>query len=282
VEQNDDTRIAAEVLTALAEEMYDSGLELTELDGSLRHEALGIELRVAGVDGTRIENGIILSPVFETSRYQAAGSHPMRAHVIGCGSDLAEAAYEAAAQWLEGIFPVLHSLYSEHKVEAGAVISEMITADKESGQRYGWKVHLGPVLMRVFGEGDEPEASGQADFVRCLRDEIRCMTLHDELFWLECYAAKSPGGEIDGECRLNNIEWPEGLVGIMTWANTWPYTPTQMVTKRQLIVFEPAPIPSLQRHQQLLRYLDGDPDDEEYGEPRSWWRRFLTIVGERI
>jgi hypothetical protein len=261
---------AAAVMAAWVGEMSESGLSLQEENGRYLYQPLGLKLAIAGLEVTEIEEGVVLCPIYEVSHFQEESLQPIRVHAIGFGADIEEAARETAGQWLEGAFPVLHSVYSETRQEAGVAISELITSDEESGQRYGWRVHLGPVLMRVFGEGDEPEPPDPTDFARCLQAEISCLDVADELFWLECFACKEPTGEVDADCRLNNIEWPEGLSALLTWANTWPFTPTQMLTRRQLIIFEPVRISSLQNRRKLLRQLNG-----KGGDGKPWWRRLI-------
>jgi hypothetical protein len=271
-ERTEESAKAASVLAAWVEELSESGLSLQEANGRYLYQPLGLELAIAGLEVTEIEEGVILCPIYEVSHCHEESLQPIRVHAIGFGADLEEAARETAGQWLEGVFPVLHSVYSENEQEAGVAMSELITADEESGQKYGWRVHLGPVLLRVFGEGDEPGSPGAADFASCLKAEISCLDVADELFWLECFASRDPDGTVDADCRLNNIEWPEGVSGLLTWANTWPFTPTQMVTKRQLIIFEPVRISSLQGRQELLRHLA-----RSRGEGISWWTRLLKV-----
>jgi hypothetical protein len=271
-ERTEGSAKAASVLASWVEELTESGLSLQEENGRFLYPPLGLELAIAGLEVTEIEEGVILCPIYEVSHCHEESLQPIRVHAIGFGADLDEAARETACQWLEAAFPVLHSVYSDTRQEAGVAISELITVDEDSGQRYGWRVHLGPVLMRVFGEGDEPEPPGAADFARCLKAEISCLDVADELFWLECFASRDPDGNVDADCRLNNIEWPEGVSGLLTWANTWPYTPTQMVTKRQLIFFEPARISNLQDRRKLLRRLPGSR-----GDGMSWWNRLLRV-----
>src|ERR1043166_4464185 len=124
----------------------------------------------------------------------------------------------------------------------------MVVAIDGASERYGWIIHLGPVIARLYGSGDVPgvmEELHPEEVLRAIFDVLHPLAAHRTLFWLECYTARYPDGRVDATCRLHNDDWQKGRDTLLVWASRWPAAPGRMISKRQFMVFEPAPVSEL-------------------------------------
>lgn len=102
----------------------------------------------------------------------------------------------------------------------------------------GWHVHLGQVVARMTS-GAEPDRD-VAEFLGALVDPLCSLGTSREMFWLELFAAKMPGGGLNVDCRLRNEPWQDGAQALAQVAHGWHVPPDVMLSKRQFVLLEPA------------------------------------------
>jgi hypothetical protein len=118
----------------------------------------------------------------------------------------------------------------------------MLVHDADTGQQFGWTVHLPPILTRAYGGISVPEHPEQSAVFRALFNIIHRHAAHQSLFWVECFAARYPGRKVDATCRKLNEDWEDGRDALMVWAMTWPYPGRGIISRRQFLLFQPTPI----------------------------------------
>ena len=181
----------------------------------------------------------------------------------GMGETLEEAAANAAHQWVTGVLPVVYS-YLTHRDHQDVEHSQMIVAIEETGEQFGWSVHLGPIVSRVFGNIEEPRELGKSEIFRRLFNVVHPFAAHTTLFWLECFAVRYPDGRIDATCRKHNDDWEEGKQALLLWAADWPVHEKGFVSQRQFIIFEPTAVKDLPSGRELAERLPLPK--------KPWWR----------
>jgi hypothetical protein len=132
----------------------------------------------------------------------------------------------------------------------------MIVHDSESGEQFGWTVHLPPIVSRAYGEAELPENLEQPAVFQALFDTIHPFAAHNHLFWLECFAVRYAEEKVDATCRLNNEDWEEGQDALLEWALSWPPFGKGILSHRQFLLFEPTPIDRLPRKENLSAALE--------------------------
>jgi len=183
----------------------------------------------------------------------------------GMGDTLEIAASNAAHQWTEGVLPVVVS-WLTRRDQPDVEHSEMVVAIADTGEQFGWKVHLGPVITLVYAEvGPMPETPKSEMFLK-LFNELHPFAAHRTLFWLECFAARYGDGRVDATCRKHNDDWEEGRQALLAYAAEWQPVDAPFVSRRQFIIFEPVAV-----DRELAAKL---PVEEPARKP--WWRRLWS------
>jgi hypothetical protein len=182
----------------------------------------------------------------------------------GMGDTLEEAAANAAHQWITGVLPVVYS-YLTHRDREDVGHSQMIVAIEDTGEQFGWSVHLGPIVTRVFGDLEQPEELGKSEIFKRIFNVVHPFAAHTTLFWLECFAVRYPDGRIDATCRKHNDDWEEGKQALLVWASEWPVREKGFVSQRQFIIFEPTAVKDLKSGEELARRLP-------LPKKKPWWR----------
>ena len=181
----------------------------------------------------------------------------------GMGDTPEEAAANAAHQWIAGVLPVIYT-YLTHRDHEDVEHSQMVVAIEETGEQFGWSVHLGPIVTRVFGDIAQPEELGKNEIFRRLFNVVHPFAAHTTLFWLECFAVRYPDGRIDATCRKHNDDWEEGKQALLLWAAEWPVNSNGFVSQRQFIIFEPTAVKDLPSGKELVERLPLPK--------KRWWR----------
>src|SRR5262249_12818300 len=135
--------------------------------------------------------------------------------------------------------------------------SSMVVGVEESADRYGWSVHLGPVLAREYGPpGSAPTGLGDLSRLGAFEPifhTIHPYAAHRKPMWTESFAARYyADSKVDATCRLNNKDFDQGRDALMSWAAGWPETGATILTKRQFLLFEPTPPEQLKELSQKL------------------------------
>jgi hypothetical protein len=240
----------------------------------LRLDVSATEVKVAA-DGTSV------SVLYEA---RAAGSAEPGLEVlaVGVGPEREAAAASAAEQWGTGVLPVLESwALGGHvcEVERAPMIVE-VAGTKE---RFGWTVHLGPVLARAYGKpgerhADLGELAREAAF-RPVFEVIHPLAAHRELMWVESFACRYfDEGRADATCRLNNAHFDEGRDALVAWASSWPACGAPLLSKRQFLLLEPTPVERLDAGPDIEAALERATAQRSGAAPQTepappWWKR---------
>jgi len=257
---------------ALAPHLAPVGLEceILESESALRIPSLGLDVHVTRADGR--SNSV--SATFE-ARPLGDAEGGMRVLAVGIGDTQQAATADAAAQWALGVLPVLRS-YILHSHVCEVELFPMIVGVHDSPDRYGWTVHIGPVIGRAFGKvGDEDPTLG--DLSRSAAYEPLFQVLHSyaahrSLMWVESFAARYYSDQkLDATCRLNNRDIADGRDALLAWASGWPSTGAKTVSKRQFLILEPKPLDAVDESGDLRQRLE--QEIRKSGDP--WWRRLL-------
>jgi hypothetical protein len=144
--------------------------------------------------------------------------------------------------------------------------SAMLVSVSETDERYGWTVHLPPIIWRQYQPGDcEPDIHPD-DLFLAIFDSVHPFAAHDRLFWLECYAVRYHDGRVDATCRYNNNkDWPQGQRALLIWASGWPDAIGRALSKRQFLMFEPTAIDKLPSTDVLTQRMN--EETAKGGEP---------------
>lgn len=189
-----------------------------------------------------------MSVVFDARALGETGPG-IRVLAVGLGDTLEAAAADTGHQWAAGVLPVLIS-YLLDRPSAGVQRCPTIVGVEETGERFGWTVHLGPVTARVYGPPGAPDMDrGDLSAVNAFRpifEVLHPLAAHSQLMWIESFACRYPKGKVDATCRLRNEDWTEGRESLLEWAALWPDTGAFILSKRQFLLLQPTPPESLQ------------------------------------
>ena len=195
---------------------------------------------------------------------------------MGYGDTLAASARDAADQWLAGVFPVVQSWLTQRAHVCTVTKAQMIVAVQETAEQFGWSVHLGPILHRLYAAPPHtyspPDVSPDIVF-KPVFNAVHPLAAHKTLFWLECFAARYPDGTVDATARFHNEDWPEGKEALLAWAAEWPDTDGCLLSRRQFLMFEPVPVHLLSSSGSMKEALA-----HQAAEPRPWWKRIFGGV----
>lgn len=213
-----------------------------------------------------------LSVVFD-ARSRGAQTPGVCVLSLGYGDGQSLAAHDAADQWLSGVFPVVQSWLTQATHVCSVTKAQMIVSVRETSERFGWSVHLGPILTRVYGASGlsytPPDVRADVVFGSVF-DTLHPMAPHTTLFWLECFAVRYPDGTLDATARFHNEDWPDGREALLVWASQWPSTEGCILSRRQFLLFEPVPAHLLPSSQSMTDALE-----QRTPSSRPWWRRLF-------
>ena len=255
------TELETLILEALAAHLPACGLEGTLASNGVRIPALSVTIRVRDVEErpSNTAGWMGLAGIFQTGSLDSIGGGMEVLHT-GMGESLSAAAANAAHQWITGVLPVVTS-YIAHRQPAEVQHARMVVGVPETGEQFGWVVHLGPIVTRMYSDDEPPDDVPQNEIYLKLFNSIHPYAAHKQLFWLECFAVHYRDGRVDATCRKHNDDWPEGRAALLEWAEEWPYT-GGIVSQRQFMIFEPAPV-----DKELAAKL---PVETEKKKP--WWK----------
>jgi uncharacterized protein DUF6348 len=243
-------------------------------DGALVVPSLHMEVHAGEVEASGSDGQRSVRVVFD-ARTLGPAEAGICVLAIGLGSTDEEAAADAGHQWATGVAPVLLSYLLPAKPLPEVRKSPMIVGVADSEERYGWTVHLGPVLARLYGppgaaEPDRGDLSPEGAY-RPVFDVLHPFAAHRGLMWVESFAVRFPDDRVDATARLHNRDWPEGREALLAWADSWPDTKPFALSKRQFILLEPTPLDRLSS----ADFLAGRLEQEMRNKRRPWWRRFV-------
>lgn len=161
---------------------------------------------------------------------------PVRFTAVGFGDDAAAASHSAAEQWFDVVFPVLHNVFTTHKTEN--VTLGKISAVNERGERFNWRVHVGPIRI-LFSGMPEPARPNGGVFLHALRHEIAGVSAQRLAFWIDAFVARQADGSVQSDCRLLNEYWPEATDRLQAIASTLLPETSGFASYRQFMFFEP-------------------------------------------
>jgi len=258
------------ILEAIAAHLPTRGLESTLASNGLRIPLLHVALRVRDAEEVpRKGEGTAVSAIVQLGSLDSIGGGMEVLHT-GMGSTLQEAAANAAHQWIVGVLPVAVS-FLKHRDLPEVSHAQMVVAIEDTGEKFGWSVHLGPIITRAYGEIEPPPEPPKNEIYLKLFNVLHPFAAHSTLFWLECFAARYPDGRVDATCRKHNDDWLEGQQALLLWANEWPDNPDGFISRRQFIILEPTPVDKLPSGKALVEKL---PLAEQ--QKKSWWKKLWT------
>lgn len=233
-------------IRSLEAEMQKAGYECTRQPHSLHLPAIQLEVITHNQTVEEALESKAASAIFE-ARAIGATTTGISIFQVGYGPTDFDAACDASNQWCLGVYPALLNYIAEPEHCCEVETARMIVRDADSGEEFGWTIHLPPILSRAYGEAQLPENLEQDDIFHALFEIIHPYAAHNQLFWLECFAARVSESKVNATCRLNNEDWDEGQEALLQWAESWPLFGNGILSQRQFLLFEPtpvAPIPS--------------------------------------
>ena len=253
------------ILEAIGVHLPPRGLEYSLGANGLRIPSLSIAVRVRDAaeslqSGDRFAG---LHAIFQAGSIDSIGGGMEVLHT-GLGESREAAATNAAHQWIEGVLPVIVS-YLTHRDQPDVDHAQMVVGVPDTGEQFGWDVHLGPIITRMYSDHDAPDPLPRNEIFQALFNVLHPFAAHSKVFWLECFACRYPDDRVDATCRKHNDDWPEGRQALLQWAAGWPHH-VGFVTQRQFIILEPAPV-----NRELAAKL---PVEEPPKKP--WWRRLWS------
>ena len=262
------------LLTALRDLLIERGIAVAKpSDSFVALAKLPLDIHV--YDVTILQESAKLnaiSAVFD-ARARRATENGVCVLAMGYGDNADACAREAARQWVTGVFPVIQSWLTRAEHAPTVTKSEMIVSVAETSQQFGWSVHLGPILYRVYGPPSRKYAPPEVDsndVLQAVFNAVHPFAAHDTVFWLECFAARYPDGKVDATARLHSEDWPEGKAALLAWAAQWPDTEGCILSRRQFLMFEPVAIQQNPSLVSLRQELDAHTDQK-----RPWWKRLM-------
>lgn len=241
------------VTDALAAHLAPRGFESSQAGRGLVSPALGLTIRVRDESHSGRKGDHQVAATVEAGALNSIHGG-IQVLQIGLGDSVEAASTDAAHQWAVGVLPVLES-YLLNRTPTGVTIGHMVVGLEASSEVYGWTVHIGPLIERIFGQVPDFRTPEQAVLYRRLFDEVHPFAAHSKVFWLECFAARFPGGRVDATCRYHNEDWAEGKQTLLAWAAEWPDTGAGVLTRRQFVMFAPTPPGALPSSAHMLSEL---------------------------
>jgi hypothetical protein len=255
--------IESACIAALRRHVLTAGLQCEVVNEEDRLKVPRIACEISATGGARHET--FVSVTIETRAAEAREGIAFVA--VGLGSDQEIATADAAAQWANGVLPVLRS-FAEHSHVCGVAKVPTIVEFADSGERFGWTVYLGPVLGRAAGE--HAEKLDQREFLRDdtygpLFPVLQLCAAHKGIMWVDAYVGRFFNEEkANATCRLNNRDIEEGVQALLEWARTWPALGATFLSKRQFMLLEPTPLDALP--EDLLRSLEREVEKRRVRE----------------
>jgi hypothetical protein len=164
-------------------------------------------------------------------------SHSIRETVVGLGQTPAEAMLQAVHVWMEGVFPPIRALYQPGSGAPDVRRFALVTHTLQTERSTHWEVIAGPV--QAGGEHSD------ALFVQLdtsplflfIQEPLAEVLSADRLQWLKIFLCRQMDSTVQGECKLNNDDWPAGLEVLSGFP--WPAVPG-FLSLRQFIILRPA------------------------------------------
>jgi len=243
------------VISSLEAEMIEIGYECKRRSNALSLSSIALELFARDPAVQDAMGGRAVSVTFE-ARAEGATTDGIKVFQLGYGPTEFDAARDASYQWLLGVYPALVTFIAQPDHRCDVDKAHMIVGDDDTGEKFGWTVHLPPILSRTYGETLMPEQPEQNAVFRALFDSIHPYAAHGSVFWIECFAARYPDSKVDATCRLNNEDWSEGRNALLAWAMSWPDPGQGILSRRQFVLFEPTEIDSIPEGSKLSSMID--------------------------
>jgi hypothetical protein len=242
------------IISALEAEMSEAGCECKRRSNALLLPSIALELFARDPKVQDAMGGMAVSVTFE-ARAEGATTDGIKVFQLGYGPTDFDAARDASYQWRLGVYPALVTFIARPEHRCDVDMTHMIVGDDETGDQFGWTVHLPPILSRAYGENPLPEHPEQNAVFMALFDSIHPYAAHSSVFWVECFAARYPDRKVDATCRLNNEDWFEGRNALLAWAMSWPDPRNSVLSRRQFVLFEPTQVNSIPEGSRLSKKL---------------------------
>jgi hypothetical protein len=242
-------------IKSLESEMQRAGYECSRHPRALRLPSLGLEVITHDQTVEEAMEEKAASAIFE-ARAIGATTTGISVFQLGFGLTEFDAACDASYQWCLGVYPALLNYIAEPEHCCEVETARMIVRDAESGEEFGWTIHLPPILSRAYGEAELPEKLEQQDVFHALFETIHPYAAHNQLLWLECFAARVSDSKVSATCRLNNDDWEEGQDALLQWALSWPPFGKGILSHRQFLLFEPTPIEQIPGRESMSKAME--------------------------
>lgn len=177
---------------------------------------------------------------------------------VGFGDNLEAASHSAAKQWFQVVFPVLHALYADHAT-SDVDIAKISARNRSTGQRFKWRVILGPIRV-VSGQTPEPVPAPGGEIMEALKHEITGIAASSEQFWINAFVAVHGDGTPIADCRLVNEPWPEATERLGDAATNLLGHTGDFHSWRQFMFFDPLAV-------------DEDSVFDPEKSRQSWWKK---------
>jgi hypothetical protein len=165
--------------------------------------------RVSQVD--RRPDGVVSAVEFELA-LRTDSREGIRENSVGVGADDEEAVRRAVRLWIEGVLPPVRAalgLGPEERVQP----FRLSQTDPHGRNARRWRVFGGAIQVTT----DDPES-----LIRLLdsfppfpymaqQGALPLFPEEDGIFWMGINCSRGAEGDLEGSCRVNNIEWPLGI-----------------------------------------------------------------------
>lgn len=153
----------------------------------------------------------------------------IEASLAGMGQSMEDKVASAIDNYLDTIFPPIIASLTECPQAEKGFTSQM------HGRQIRWFPHLGEMVY----QGPWTTVVPDNFLYLLLREKMKDQLPDQKINWLKVYLSRLPGGEIVGECLLNNEVWEEGFAALSEFAEVWEKK-GEFLAQKQFMMFRQA------------------------------------------
>ncbi len=220
----------------LAQFLSDAGISVQRKGDEVRIPDFGIEVGVA-VQQLRSEGARPGTVIVYSVSARAQGWLGPAVTIAGYGTSATGATQNAADQWSNGVLSTVAHRFGWLPGDLGVETSNLVAA--QGDDTFGFRIHIGPLQMRVWGDGPSPKLPPASALLAAILTEVTDAVSTRRTMWLECFAVRYANGTLDATCRLTNEEWLLGEDALCRYATQWPDIGPRTWSQRQFLFFDP-------------------------------------------
>ncbi|MBI4347978.1 MAG: hypothetical protein HY553_14070 [Elusimicrobia bacterium] len=160
--------------------------------------------------------------------YYSPDHEGMRIYQVGGGARREDAVAMAVDSWLQGVLPPVRALVAPGGGAPPEADATLATIDRESSAQTGWGVFFGPVQSIGPRAPELLKAVTGESLIRYWMQPFMNFCAAGgagdrPLVWMKLFLARTEQGELFGECKICNQDWPEAMASLSKLA--WPPLP---------------------------------------------------------